>query len=99
VDLQLPDGWTAIHYGAFPCVAIPLRLPQGNCFAARVLEKVDSDRSDTLLIWDSAGRLLYHEYTRTEISRIYAVWDGAHDVLVARFGDSIMMLADVRDRQ
>lgn len=99
VELQLPVGWAAIHYGAFPCVAIPLHLPQGNCFAVAVYQKPEGKRSDTLLIWDSTGKLIYHEYSESEIDRLYAVWDGQQDRLVMRTANAIMVLADVRDGQ
>lgn len=68
IRLTRPEGWSEMVPGSGPGLGCGLLLRDGQALlVARCVDGMEDWRSDTLLMWDAAGALVYQEHLGEEL--------------------------------
>jgi hypothetical protein len=93
--LQMPVGWSVMDFGPFPAQLVAYHSGGQSLLAARVLEQHGSERSDTLVMWDAGGRIVYQEHFVDALDAVLAVPTGdGSDRLVILRADGVYVEAE-----
>lgn len=87
--LQIPKGWSGMDFGPFPAQLVAYQAGGRTLLAARVLEQQGSERSDTLILWDAQGQIVYHEQFADALDEILVLPGATGDRLVIMKADGI----------
>lgn len=92
LQLEIPQGWPGIVIERSTGVtAHAFNTPAGMRLAALVMESADYFFSDTLVLWDARGRLVYQQHFGEALSNIQVLQDPEGDHIVLQTATRLLL--------